>query len=85
MERATAYEGVIGPGDLLFMPSNWWHHVRGLEKSITVSHNFFNEVNFSHHLTSLLKRTPKLLDAIEKFPVWKEKLRPEWQSRGFSM
>jgi hypothetical protein len=38
---ATAYECVIEPGDTLLIPANWLHHVRGLEKSITVSRNFF--------------------------------------------
>jgi hypothetical protein len=52
--RATAYEGVLNPGELLFIPADWWHWVRGLEKSITVSHNFFNDVNFSAHVGSML-------------------------------
>jgi hypothetical protein len=47
---ATAYECVLGPGELLFMPADWWHHVRGLTPSITVSHNFFNATNASAHL-----------------------------------
>ena len=53
--HATAYEGVLNPGELLFIPADWWHWVRGLEKSITVSHNFFNDVNFSAHVGSMLE------------------------------
>jgi hypothetical protein len=83
-EEATAYECIIGPGDLLFMPSNWWHHVRGLEKSITVSHNFFNEVNFSPHLIRLMRRMPQLISALDEFPQWKDELCPPWRSNGFS-
>lgn len=51
---ATGYECVLGPGELLFMPADWWHHVRGLTPSITVSHNFFNATNASAHLRSAL-------------------------------
>jgi hypothetical protein len=31
----------IGPGDLLFLPVGWWHHVRGLEISITMTFTNF--------------------------------------------
>lgn len=55
-ERATPYECVLEPGELLFMPGDWWHHVRGLDKTITLSHNFFNETNFSAHMARLLRR-----------------------------
>jgi hypothetical protein len=81
--RATVYECIIEPGDLLFIPANWWHHVRGLEKSITVSHNFFNQLNFSEHILSILRRTPKVIDALDQFPEWQAMLRPAWRSKGF--
>ena len=29
-------EAVIGPGDALFIPAGWWHHVRALSVSISV-------------------------------------------------
>lgn len=28
---------MIGPGDLLFLPVGWWHDVKGLDLSITVT------------------------------------------------
>jgi hypothetical protein len=31
----------IGPGDLLFLPVGWWHHVRGLDTSITMTFTNF--------------------------------------------
>jgi hypothetical protein len=61
LDRTTSYEGVLEAGDVLFIPADWWHRVRGLEKSITVSHNFFNAANFSAHLGGLLRRLPELV------------------------
>lgn len=38
----------LGPGDLFFLPVGWWHHVRGLETSITLTFtNFIYENDFS--------------------------------------
>jgi len=31
----------IGPGDLLFLPVGWWHHVRSLDVSITMTFTNF--------------------------------------------
>lgn len=35
--RAQAEEVVLNPGELLFIPIGWWHQVRSLEPSISVS------------------------------------------------
>ena len=46
-ERFPAFRNVtvmdveIGPGDLLFLPVGWWHYVRGLEVSITMTFTNF--------------------------------------------
>jgi hypothetical protein len=84
LERATAYECVIEPGELLFMPPGWWHQVRSLEKSIVLSHSFFNGVNVNEHLTSLLRDLPRLVRGFDRFPGWREELGVDWHSQGFS-
>jgi lysine-specific demethylase 8 len=35
--KATEYRVVIHPGEMLFIPRGWWHYVRSLDKSISVS------------------------------------------------
>ncbi|MCX4247325.1 cupin-like domain-containing protein [Paraliomyxa miuraensis] len=38
--RVEIKETVLEPGDLLFIPRFWWHHLRSLENSISVNHWF---------------------------------------------
>jgi hypothetical protein len=81
--NSTAYECVLNPGELLFMPCRWWHHVVCLEKSITVNYNFFNRVNFSGYLTRILRVLPEVLEGLEQLPDQREALGIKWKSRGF--
>ncbi len=39
--RLGAREVILGPGDLLFLPTGWWHEVIALEPSVTVSFTGF--------------------------------------------
>jgi Cupin-like domain len=82
-DHATAYECVIEPGDTLLMPANWWHHVRGLEKTITVSRNFFNESNFTEHMIHILRNIPALVEGIHSSPNWRQELRIKWRAQDF--
>jgi hypothetical protein len=44
---------IIGPGDLFFLPVGWWHHVRGLEISITMTFtNFVYDNDFFSFYTT---------------------------------
>jgi hypothetical protein len=81
---ATAYECVIEPGDTLLIPSKWWHHVRGLEKSITVSHNFFDESNLTQYMIHILRSLPTLVEGINRSPKWREELRIKWCPSDFT-
>jgi ribosomal protein L16 Arg81 hydroxylase len=83
-ERATAFECVIEPGDTLLIPANWLHHVRGLDKSITVSRNFFNESNFTRHMVQILRNLPTLVEGINISPNWREELRITWRASDFT-
>jgi Cupin-like domain len=83
-DRATAYECLIEPGDTLLMPANWWHHLRGLEKSITMSRNFFNDTNLTEHMVHMLRNLPVLVEGIDRFPNWRQELRIKWGLLDFA-
>jgi hypothetical protein len=83
-DYATAYECVIEPGDTLLIPANWLHHVRGLEKSITLSHNFFNDSNFAQYMNHILRNLPILAEGIDGSPKWREELRIKWRLSDFT-
>ncbi len=51
--RATTF--TLHPGELLFVPSRWWHTARILSPSITVSTNVLNESNW-HNFTEDMQR-----------------------------
>ena len=36
-KKAEYIEGILGPGDGLFIPVGWWHYVRSLDVSFSVS------------------------------------------------
>jgi hypothetical protein len=84
LECTTAYECVIEPGDTLLIPANWLHHVRGLDKSITLSRNFFAEDNFTKHMIHILQNLPLLVEGINISPNWREELRITWRASDFT-
>jgi ribosomal protein L16 Arg81 hydroxylase len=36
-KKARRLEATVGPGDMLLVPVGWWHHMRALDISISVS------------------------------------------------
>ena len=41
LAAARAYEGVLEPGEILFMPIAWWHQVTSLDFSVTITYTNF--------------------------------------------
>lgn len=51
--QARPWTGQIGPGDLLIWGPNWAHHVVTLERSVTVSFDFLNDLNLAAYTESM--------------------------------
>lgn len=51
--KARPITFILEPGELLFVPSHWWHTVKMLTPSITVSANVLNESNW-HELVKFV-------------------------------
>ena len=48
--RARFREGVLAPGEVLYIPPGWWHAIRALEPSISVSCFFGPQLPLRYHL-----------------------------------
>lgn len=40
-QKANVITGVLNPGQVLFLPTGWWHYVRALDVSVTVTFTNF--------------------------------------------
>eukprot|EP01117_Protostelium_nocturnum_P015621 TRINITY_DN6073_c0_g1_i1.p1 TRINITY_DN6073_c0_g1~~TRINITY_DN6073_c0_g1_i1.p1 ORF type:complete len:164 (-),score=40.82 TRINITY_DN6073_c0_g1_i1:147-638(-) len=63
-------EAVMKPGDLIFIPSSWWHTALNLEESIAVTQNFVSQQNLLN-VNAFLKSKPssELYDAFHSAMV----------------
>lgn len=47
-EQCRPLEVIQEAGDLLYVPSGWWHSVLNLELSVAVTHNFVDDYNLKN-------------------------------------
>ena len=80
--QATGYQCTIGPGDVLCLPADWWHHVVALEESITLSFEFINATNFSRFMTALLRDLPSTVQRFLSLDALTA-LGADWLCKGF--
>jgi hypothetical protein len=63
--QVTGRRCVINPGEMLFLPPDWWHQAVALDDSITVSCNFVNHTNFGDYLVAAFgAKLPQVLAAL---------------------
>jgi hypothetical protein len=71
--RAAAISTVLEPGDAVFIPSMWWHHVEGLD-AFTVLVNYW--------WSSMPAHIPTPMDALYH-AIWTIRDRPEREKRAW--
>jgi len=54
------YEGIQGPGDVIFVPGEWWHGVLNLEDCVAVTQNFCGPDNFDTVWRQIRKQREKV-------------------------
>lgn len=53
--EARGMEFYLNPGEILFVPSRWWHTAKMEETSITVSINVVNQTNWANFTEDMLR------------------------------
>jgi len=54
-KKATPIKIIQNPGDIIYLPSDYWHLVRSIEPSIAITKNYINETNIGDFVESILK------------------------------
>ncbi|XP_022104468.1 lysine-specific demethylase 8-like isoform X2 [Acanthaster planci] len=51
---ATCHQGELGPGEMLYIPSFWWHQVTSVEMSISINY-FFGDAGDSNYINKAME------------------------------
>jgi Cupin-like domain len=51
--NATRYQTVLRPGEMIFVPSRWWHSARVLSTSISVCQNILDASNWDGYVAEI--------------------------------
>jgi histone arginine demethylase JMJD6 len=75
---------VLEPGELLFVPSHWWHTAKMLTPSITISANVLNQSNW-HELISFASKRPRnpLMSLVGRLYLTCAGARRSWRDRAW--
>lgn len=86
--KAIATTFILEPGEFLFVPSHWWHTVKILTPSITLSTNILNQSNWHELENYVAAQQPSLLRAMASraylgsagaWRAWRDR---EWRQRA---
>lgn len=82
--KAKVFEGVIEPGDAIFIPRGWWHMVRALSASISVNHFFGPKLATSRLLRHVVDAGPATWGAFLRDFFWHGLCRVRYEGRLYS-
>lgn len=82
--KAVPIKFILEPGELLFMPSHWWHTVKMLTPSVTVTANVLNESNW-HELIKFvaMRRRNPLVSLASHVYLTCAGARRSWRDRNW--
>jgi len=84
LRNAQPYEAIIHPGEVVFFPGGWYHHVVALDPSITLTFNFVNKTNFALHLLEICRDLPRWVKRID-VPEFRRRAGITWGPRDFEV
>jgi len=75
LKLVKGFECVLGPGDTLFMPSGWWHHIEYLDAGFSISHRAFGAIAHGLWQVSVVHYTDEIMRMVlgQKWSHYKEK------------
>ncbi|VDD86973.1 unnamed protein product [Enterobius vermicularis] len=64
-EAAKIISFIQEPGEIVFVPSNWYHQVHNLGDAVSINHNFFNASNINRAFSMVCERLKDVCKEIE--------------------
>jgi hypothetical protein len=55
LRKATRHRAVLRPGEMIFVPSRWWHSARVLSTSISVCQNILDASNWDGYVAEICR------------------------------
>jgi hypothetical protein len=82
LEKTKPIVTILEPGEVIFIPAGWVHHVISLDPSISLTFNFANTSNLALHVLSISRDLPSWVKKMES-AVGRDAFRFNWVSKGF--
>lgn len=84
LRNAQPYQGIVQPGEVIFIPQGWYHHVVALDSSLSFGFNFVNQTNFMEHILGICKEMPRWMQRINS-PDFRKALSIAWTWNDFAL